>query len=402
MDGQQVIDRDLADEIVIESGTETPEQLQASLAAGGVTVEDDPPPAEAGEPPVETPPAEPTPAAAAAATAPAADTRSEFERKVDEIEPPPSDETSEQRTVRMARGEKRILGLLSRSKAAEDRAAAAEAEVARLKAAPAEQPPAPAAGQPPKSDVAPFTFQTWDQYSEANPEATHEDYLDARGDARESWKAEKTAKEQSVVAAARDAARRREALEQLDRDKFARIEEYRKDNPDYDVVMNTDEANALPFPPVMHLKMAESLIGPKIAHYLVLHPEEHIAIAELEEQLHRSELAPRAIGALIGTEIRKLELRLKGDAPVTSAAAPAAATPPAAPAATTPAAAPAASTTPRAAPSQPRTAAPAPVREIAGGAQPTRDSYALGNDGEDGDPYYLQRTQERKQMGLRG
>lgn len=397
---QQVIDKDLVDAIIVESGTETPEQLEASLAAGGTVVEEEQPPAEVTELGAKKAPVtEPTKVELPA------DARSEFEQEIDQLDPPQPGENAEQRKLRYSKNERAIILRLRRAKTAEDRAATAEAELVRLKAT----APLSTIGQP-TTVTAPaktiehpsFTFQTWDQYSEANPEASHEDYLDARGDARETWKAEKTAKEDSAAAAVRDTARRRDALETLDRDKLTRIEAYRLDHPEYDVAMNTDEAKALPFPPVMHVKMAESTLGPKIAHYLALHPERHLVIAEQEMQLHAAELNPRAIAAIIGAEIRKLEIELKGDTPVTSAAASAAATTTAAPAAATTAAAPAASTTFRVAPSKPQTAAPAPVREIAGGAQPTRDSYALGNDGEDADQYIVQRLQERKQMGLRG
>ena len=74
--------------------------------------------------------------------APAPATRSEFEQKVDELDPPLPNETAEQRTVRMSRGEKRILGLLSRTKSTEDALKTATDEIARLKAAPAGTAPA--------------------------------------------------------------------------------------------------------------------------------------------------------------------------------------------------------------------------------------------------------------------
>ena len=391
MAGQDEIDRDEADSITVESGTETPEQLQASLAAGGAVVEDDTPPAEVTEPAEEKPPVI-EPGAEPAKIEPPPDTRSEFEQKVDELDPPLPNETAEQRTVRMHRGEKRILQLLSRSKAAEDELARTTAELARLKTTPAGQTPPTTERQtteptPPTVEHPPFTFQPWDQYSEAHPEATHEDYLDARGDARETWKAEKKTKEDHAAAAVRDAARRRDALETLDRDKMTRVEAYRQTAPDYDAAMAA--AQDLPLPPEMHVAMAMSPIGPKIAHYLAVNREEHLRIAALP--------AARQFA-----EIGKLEMKLDGDAPVTSAAAPAAATPPAAGAATTQAATAPPATTPRAAQSRPTTAAPAPVREITGGAQPTRDSYALGNDGEDADAYIIQRQQERRQLGLGG
>lgn len=378
------------DSITVETATSTPEELVAHLAAGT----DAPPEAEVVEAPVgdKAPVVEelpPKPGAAPAEEPPkpasaAADTRSEFEKQVDELDPPLSDETPKQRAERMSRGERRILQLLHRAKGTEADLQAAHAEITRLKAAPAGtkvEPPAV------KVELPPFSFSTWDQYSEQHPEATHEEYIDARTDARRDWHTTNDRLTREAAAAERDAAQRRQALETLDREKFARIEEYRTANRDYDAAMQA--VADLPLPPDMHIAMAMSPIGPKIAHYLALHRDEHLRIVNLPP-------------ARMLTEIGKLESKLEGDTPITSPAATAGSPPPAGQVASS--AAPAAATTARVAvPSRPTSSAPAPASEVTGRAQPTRSLQAIAEaDGEDGTGYMLHRMKDRKELGLRG
>src|SRR3990167_4130428 len=224
------------DSITVETATSTPEELAAHLGAGT----DAPPEAEVVEAPVgEEPPVVEEPPKP---TALSADTRSEFEKQVDELDPPLSDETPKQRTERMSRGERRILALLHRAKGTEADLQTAHAEIARLKAAPAG--PAAEPLRAAKVEPPPFSFSTWDQYSEQHPEATHEEYIDARTDARRDWHTtndrltrEAAAATERAAAAERDAAQRRTALETLDREKFTRVEAYRQATPDYDAAM---------------------------------------------------------------------------------------------------------------------------------------------------------------------
>lgn len=385
------------DSITVETATATPEELDAHLAAGTdaapetevveAPVGDE---AEVVKEPPQTGATEKPPKPAAAA-----DTRSEFEKQVDELDPPLLDETPKQRAERMSRGERRILGLLHRAKSIEAEFQTAQAEIARLKAAPAgtrtEPPTTTTKVEPP-----PFAFPTWDQYSEQHPEATHEEYIDARTDARRDWHATKErleaeAKDQHDKAAAadRDAAQRRTALETLDREKVARVEAYRAATPEYDAALAA--AADLPLPPEMHIALARSPIGPKIAHYLALHRDEHLRIARLHPM------------DMVG-EIRLLQEQLKGDTPVTTPPPPAAgATPPPSPG-TTPVAAPAAATPPSVTvPSRPTSSAPAPTSEVHGRATPTRSLQTIADaDGEDATEYMQTRMRQRKEVGLRG
>src|SRR3990167_1855168 len=202
------------DSITVETATSTPEELAAHLAAGT----DAPPETEVVEAPVgDEPTGEEPPKPGAAplkeppAPAAAQDTRSEFEKQIDELDPPLSDETPKQRAERMSRGERRILGLLHRAKSSESDLQAAHAEIARLKAAPAGTAPEPPVTTP-KVEPAPFSFPTWDQYSEQHPEATHEEYIDVRTDARRDWHTATDRTKAQAAAAERDAAQRRTAL----------------------------------------------------------------------------------------------------------------------------------------------------------------------------------------------
>lgn len=367
------------DSITVETATATPEEFAARLGAGT----DAPPEEDVVEAPVgEEPPVveePPTTGAAPVKEPPAAgaDTRSEFERQVDELDPPLSDETPKQRTERMSRGERRILALLHRAKGTEADLQAAHAEIARLKTAPAGTTTEPSAAAA-KVEPAPFSFPTWNEYSEQHPEATHEEYIDARTDARRDWHTATERTKAQAAAAERDAEQRRTALETLDREKFARIEEYRRDHPEYDAAM--EAADDFPFPPAMHVAMAESPIGPKIAHYLALHRDEHFRIATLETRL-RSEGKPLT---RVATEIGKLESKLEGDTPVT---------PPAAAAATT---------SRVSAPSRPTSSAPAPASEVTGRASPTRSLHAIAEADEDASEYMAVRQKQRRELGLRG
>src|SRR3990167_9245517 len=123
--------------------------------------------------------------------------RTRIEAAADILEPPVAGETEAQRIERYARvstdakaffsdspANKRVMIALSKAKAAEQRATKAETDLKTAReaartapAAPAAAPPAPAA-EPPAPPK--FAFQTWDEYSEAHPEALHEEYIDAR------------------------------------------------------------------------------------------------------------------------------------------------------------------------------------------------------------------------------
>ena len=297
------------------------------------------------------------PAAEPAAVVP--DTRSEFERKVDELDPPLPDETPVQRNARMSRGEKRILGLLGRTKATEDQLAAAQAEIARLKAAPAATTPAPVtpAAATTTPDLPVFTFPAWDAYSEAHPEALHEDYIDARQDARETHK-------QQVAQITRD----RDETARLQREfethaktvndrRTAHVEAFRREDPEYDAVMAT----------AMDLPLTQAIVtalddldtdGPAVAKHLAQHRDEYAEILTLPP----SRQAARVL-AIADT--------LK------------------APPAPTPAPTVPAIPTRAAVPSRPLSDAPAPGSHVSGGAQPTRSLQSIADKDEDADEYIV-------------
>src|SRR3990167_6193770 len=95
------------DSITVETATSTPEELAAHLS-GGTDAPPEPEVVEGpvgDEPPVVEEPPKPGAAPVEEPSEPAAgaDTRSEFEKQVDELDPPLSDETPKQRTDRMNR-----------------------------------------------------------------------------------------------------------------------------------------------------------------------------------------------------------------------------------------------------------------------------------------------------------
>ena len=373
------------DTLTVESATMTPEELSAALAADATGAAE--------------PEADATPAAPEAVPPPAAPeippvvAKSEFEQKIDELDPPLPNETKEQRTARMSRGERRILSLIGRAKTSETQLEDARAEIARLKAAPPAAPVAPGTTPaPPKATVPAFSFDAWDAYSDKHPEANYEDWLDARGDAREAWKTEKARVEAEAVARER---LEKEIVTELETRASRRthyIDDFRAEHPDYDAVMVT--ATDLPLTPAM----AEALddygpIGPAIVMHLAQHRDEHLAIARLS--------AVKQITAI--SDLAKT-LTASASPPTTTPAVsqePSVAAP-----ATTPApaaAVPARPAMPRAAtPSRPLSDAPAPTTVVPGSAQPTRTVYAIGNEGEDADQYIIERQRERKALGLTG
>lgn len=379
------------DSIEIESATLTEAEMTAALG-GTVSAPDEavvespatatPPTTETTTEPATAP--APTPAAATATNA-----RSEFERKVDELDPPLPNETKEQRTVRMNRGEKRILGLLSRAKASETELESARAEIARLKAAPVTT--TPSAGTPPATEppaIPPFRFESWDQYSEQHPEASHEDYLDARGDAREAWKTNKTRIEREHAETERFTRERDSSMKAVAEDTARYVNAFRAEHPEFDDAMTS--AMDLPLPPAMHAAMvAQKTFGPAIALYLAQHRDEAIRIATL---------APiDQIG-----EIRDLANTLKaGQTPTPSGTT--GATPPSPGTPETPSApAPRATITPPAGtPSRPLSDAPAPTSTVVGSATPTPSLAQLAAADEDADAYIVARQRQRKEMGLR-
>lgn len=380
------------DTITIESATATPEEMAASLAADAGTPAGEVSPPE----PEDATPAEP-PAPAVAPVAepptPAVAAASEFEQKIDELDPPLPNETKEQRAARMSRGEKRILGLLSRAKTSETQLDQARTELARLKTAPPAATQPGAATEPAKVTVPAFSFDTWDAYSEKHPESSYEDWLDARGDARETWKADKHRIETEVET--RERLTREIATELQTRDARRRqhVDDFRVEHPEYDAVVAT--ARDLPLPPAMADAIDEQgPLGPAIVLHLAQHRDEHLKIVRLSWTKQ-------------GAAIERLAETLSGTPPVATTPSAQATAPAATPATPSAAASPSPGTgrpaIPRAAtPSRPLSDAPAPTTEVVGGAQPTRSLQQLAADGDDADQYIIERQRQRRELGLTG
>lgn len=107
--------------------------------------------------------------------------------------------------------------------------------------------------------AAKFTFPTWEAYSQEHAEATHEDYLDARTDARYAFN---KAQDDATAAATRaqtEAARLKQETE-------AHIATVKTALPDWDAVVRASKA---PMTDVMHVTMLKcGALGPRIVYHL--------------------------------------------------------------------------------------------------------------------------------------
>lgn len=377
----------IADEIELESATATAEEMAAALGDTRTAKVSDVETRDA----VEDKPKAEAPVAAAvvapvAAVVPATDARSEFERKVDELDPPLPDETPAQRTVRMGRGERRILGLLSRTKSTEDQLTEARAEIARLKTAPANPAPAspaPKGDEPPVEP--PFVFPDWNTYSEKNPEATHEQYIDARQDARLEHKtAFATAKEEHD-ARARVTRERETSDKALNDRRTQHVDAFRAANPTYDDAMQT--LMDVPLTPAVSAALDDlDDLAPAVLMHYAAHKDDYLAVLKLR---------PTAQAVAIHEIARTLKAAEAPAPEVTPAPATSTVDAPAAPAARP-------TVVPKPAlPSRPSSDAPNPTSVVSGGAQPTVDLTRLAAEDDDADGYIAARTRQRQAVGLR-
>jgi len=278
----QVVEPPAEYDVTITSYGHTEAELQAAID-GTHTAEEAETPAEeaAAETPVEEPE---TPAVPAPVSAPVAD---------ESYEEPAADETPVAASARIERNVKRIIALNTKLANRDQhldtlqaKNARLEAELAALRAGKpvAAEPTAPEPPAPVK-----FQFQTWDDYQAANPESSHEDYIDARTDARMSYNRQ-VEHDRAVHNAAVGATRK------LLADSKTHIESFRAAHPDFDAVLS---ASAAPLPAPMHQAMLKSgEMGPVLAYHLAkpenLEEAERIAALEPIDQV-------REIGALAVT-----------------------------------------------------------------------------------------------------
>ena len=396
------------DDITIDSATHTDEPTIVVAPAGGVPDPGDVESTDVVElAAIETP----APVAAAAPSTVAA--------AIDQLEPPVADETPSQRTERLTRVEaaadileppvageteaqrieryarvsteakaffsdspanKRVMIALSKAKAAEQARAKAETDLKTAReelarktpaAPPATIPPATAAE--PVAD-APFVFPDWNTYSEQHPEATHEEYIDARQDARLDHKATVAETRRQADETTRLRREWDDHQKALNDKRTRTVEAYKATDPDYDAAMKA--AMDLPLPPAVTQALDDlDDDGPAVAKYLAQHREQYTEILKLKP-------SKQAAAVLAVHDTLKAP-----PAPPPAAVAPAPATP----------AIPARAS----APSRPLSDAPSPGSQVHGSAQPTPSLAALAEAAEDADAYIVTRANQRKAMGLR-
>jgi hypothetical protein len=255
----------MADDLVIASTTDTEQEIKAALEPRDPEAEASP--AAAAAEGTETPPAE-TPseeATAEAAPAPA---------EAAKPETPPK---------KKSRSEERINELTREKYLAQRRADRLQAELDALKTP---QPPQPPSPQPQPQAQAQTQAQAQPQPQAQPPRkpavtdfAVYEDFVDALT----QWNARQIAAQEIANLRAEDAlavvqAQHQEVLSQFEAGK----QEARTRYPDFDQVMTSDVAIAMPITEPMQHIITTSPVGHDVAYYLVQHPDEAHQIAQLQ------------------------------------------------------------------------------------------------------------------------
>ena len=127
---------------------------------------------------------------------------------------------------------------------------------------PGAQPGAPPAPKP-------FAFQSWDEHQAEHPDATYEDYTDARQDARWAHKQDAESATATHNAQQTQAKAAQTAENTLIAENKTRVDQFVKHHPDF---MADVEASEAPLTVTMNVAMMKSPIGPAVAQYIIGHP----------------------------------------------------------------------------------------------------------------------------------
>ena len=173
-------------------------------------------------------------------------------------------------TTKLANRDQHITTLNERSDALTKRMEALERGE---KVEPGAQPGAPPAPKP-------FTFASWDEHQAEHPDATYEDYTDARQDARWAHKQEADTATATHNAQQTQAKAAQTAENTLIAENKTRVDQFVKHHPDF---MADVEASEAPLTVTMNVAMMKSPIGPAVAQYIIGHPEEATRIANLPD-----------------------------------------------------------------------------------------------------------------------
>ena len=145
-----------------------------------------------------------------------------------------------------------------------------------------EKPPAQAGAPEPQAPPAPkpFTFASWDEHQAEHPDATYEDYTDARQDARWAHKQDAESATATHNAQQTQAKAAQTAENTLIAENKTRVDQFVKHHPDF---MADVEASEAPLTVTMNVAMMKSPIGPAVAQFIIGHPEEAKRIADLPD-----------------------------------------------------------------------------------------------------------------------
>lgn len=189
-----------------------------------------------------------------------------------DYEDAPAHETADARSQRIERNVRRIQTLVAKNANQGQHISTLAEENARLRAAlDGRESGRTRDADIPREPTAPaaFTFPKWEDYATEHPDATHEDYIDARTDARIVFNDQKKTTEA-------DRERRRQAAATLQAEADQSIAAVRTAIPDWDTVVRASKA---PLTDVMHKTMLkQGELGARIVYHLA--KPEHLAEAQ--------------------------------------------------------------------------------------------------------------------------
>lgn len=249
----------MADEdLVIASTTDTEQEIKAALA----------------------PREDPEEAAAAPEVSAAAPAEAGAETGGERAEAAPADEEKKPDVPkpRKSRSEERINELTREKYLAQRRAERLQSELDALKQPPPPQQPQPQSPQQPQQLQQPPPLQPPDRKPTVTDFSVYEDFVDALT----QWNARQISAQQIAALRAEDAlavvqAQHQEVLSQFEAAKTDARQRY----PDFDQVMTSDVAIAMPITEPMQHIITTSPVGHDVAYYLVQHPDEAYQIAQL-------------------------------------------------------------------------------------------------------------------------
>jgi len=224
-----------------------------------------------------------------------------------DIEQAPQGETKDQRADRIERNVGRIHQLNAKVANKDQHIITLNEKIARLEGREEGRAGSGDASttEPVTKPEAVFEFQTWDAWSEANPEKTHEEYTDARSDARFDYRKSIESKREARTTMDRE-------QETVIAENTSRVDAFRNDHADFDAVMAA--AGAVPMTDTMHMTFMRSEGGPAVAYHLA-------QPANLAEATRIAQLSPIDQVRAIAT----LEVQLGGTASPVAEKKPAAA-----------------------------------------------------------------------------